>query len=273
MKCIICNGGSNYYFSKTYSEAPFDDFMREIGRVDYHKCNRCGFVFSKTHFDIDESKWNNLNYLFHHYIENPDNDNILNQPPYVEQAIMISILGNNGIINTNSMIDYAAGYGTLSNILDKYFNLDLPIYDSYVKTEKSSRHIRKSELETYKTVINSAMFEHVLSRESLDLVNNLVDKDGCLIIHTVVCENVPNDPNWFYLDPPVHSAFHTNKSMKILMEQWGYSSSIYCPPSKCWLLLRDNIEDVEEKVVAINKELQSKWFYCKNGFVDYWKGF
>jgi hypothetical protein len=227
MKCIICNSDSSYYFSKTYSESPFDEFMREIGRVDYYKCKQCGFVLSKTHSELGESKWKDLNRLFHHCIENPDNEKKVNQPPYVEQAMMLSLLGRNGIISTDSMVDYAAGYGALSNILAKYHDLQLPIFDPYIQADNSSRYIGKFELKTYKTVINSAMFEHVLRRQDMDRVNSVVDAEGALIIHTVVCENVPNDPNWFYLRPPVHTAFHTNKSMEILMGQWGYRMSLY----------------------------------------------
>lgn len=273
MRCIICNSDSNYYFSKTYSESPFDEFMREIGKVDYHKCTCCGFVLSKTHAELREAKWSNLNSLFHHWMENPDNEKKINQPVYAEQAMMLSLLGGNGIIDTNSMIDYAAGYGTLSNILAKYHGIELPIYDPYIKADNSNRYIEQVALKTYKTVINSAMFEHVLNRDDLDRVNNLVGADGCLIIHTVVCENVPSDPDWFYLRPPVHTAFHTNKSMEILMSQWNFRSSIYCPQSKCWILLRGSDEDVEEKIVTLNNELKNKWFHWKKGFVDYWKGF
>jgi hypothetical protein len=273
MNCIICHSDSQYYFSKTYSESPFDDMMREIGEIDYYKCSRCGFVLSKTHSELDESKWENLNRLFHHYMENPKNERKGNQPPYAEQAMMICLLGKNGIINTHSMVDYAAGYGTLSNILSKYYGLDLPIFDPYIQTDNSNKYVHESALKPYKTVINSAMFEHVLRREDLDRLNNLVDNDGCLILHTVICENVPNDPNWFYLRPPVHTAFHTNKSMEILMGQWGYYSSIYCPQSKCWVLLREHVENVEKKITTLNQELQTDWFHCKNGFMDYWKGF
>lgn len=247
--------------------------MREIGPVDYYKCENCGFVLSKTHLQLDENKWNNLNSEFHHYIENSDNEKGINQPPYAEQAMMLSFLGRNGIVRTDSMLDYAAGYGTLSKILSKYHDIELPIFDPYVHADNSGRYIDKTELKTYKTVINSAMFEHVLRREDLDRVNDIVDDDGSLIIHSVVCENVPNDPNWFYLCPPVHTAFHTNKSMGILMNQWGYKSSIYCPQAKCWVLSRMRFKDIEESVSLINKELQTKWFHCKDGFVDYWKGF
>jgi len=246
--------------------------MQEIGKVDYYKCKRCGFVLSKTHSELDKIKWINLNRKFHQYLENPGNYKKVNQPPYAEQAMMISLLGENSIISTDSMVDYAAGSGTLSNILSKYYNLELPTFDLYIQADNSRRHIHKSELKTYKTVINSAMFEHVLRRDDLDQVNNIVDADGCLIIHTVVCEKVPNDPNWFYLRPPVHTAFHTNNSMNILMSQWGYRS-IYCPSSMCWILLRDNIEDTEKKIATLNQELQTEYFYCKNCFVDYWKGF
>lgn len=273
MKCIICNSDSSYYFSKTYSENPFDEFMREIGKVDYYKCKNCGFVLSKTHSELDENKWNSLNHLFHHYIENPDNEKKGKQPPYAEQAMMLCLLGTNGIISTDSMVDYAAGYGSLSNILSKYFDIELPIFDSYVKAGNSNRYIADEELKTYKTVINSAMFEHVLRREDLDCVNNIVEDDGCLIIHTVVCEKVPNDANWFYLRPPIHTAFHTNKSMQVLMDEWDYHSSIYCPQSKCWVLFKNDTEDVKGEIDAVNQELRTNWFFYKKGFVDYWKGF
>ena len=271
MKCIICNSGSNYYFSKEYLEAPFDQFMKDIGTVDYYQCSHCGFVISKTHLELDEQKWNKLNCQFHHYHENSEMAIKVNQPPYAEQAMMIALLAKNDIISSDKMVDYAAGYGTLSHILEKYNNINLPIFDSYVQVENSSKYIDEADLITYKTVINSAMFEHVLNRDDLERVNSLVDKKGCLIIHTVVGEHVPKDPNWFYLRPPVHTAFHTNKSMNILMEQWGFHSSIYSPQSKCWVLLRDNIDNIELKIEQLNDELKTKWFYYKKGFVDYWK--
>jgi hypothetical protein len=161
----------------------------------------------------------------------------------------------------------------LSHILAKYYGIKLPIYDLYVQNDQSGRYIRSEELGRYQTVINSAMFEHILRREDLDAVHGMVDTEGALILHTVVCERVPADPEWFYLRPPVHTAFHTNRSMNILMEQWGYRSSIYCPPAKCWVLLRKSSTEVAKTVAAINRELQSTWFHFKDGFVDYWKGF
>ena len=271
MNCIICGSKCSYFFSKSYVDTEFYELMHDIGLVNYYKCDNCGFVLSKTHADMSDVVWSKLNNQFHHLIENREDKS--HQPPYLEQALMISILGHNKIIDLSSMLDYAAGYGTLSKILNKYCKIQLPIYDPHVKNKAVDKYVEKSELSTYKTVINSAMFEHVISRKNLDDINNLCDLDGALIIHTVICENIPKDPNWFYLAPPVHTAFHTNKSMGILMKQWGYDFSIYCPPSKCWILLRGDLEDVKSKLWFINKEFQSEWFFCKKGFVDYWKGF
>ena len=209
MKCIICNAQAEYYFSKTYTEHPYDELMREIGDVKYYKCTHCGFTISKTHAELSAEKWAVLNEQFHHDIENSKLGSKGNQPPYIEQAMMLLLLGKNNIVDISNMLDYAAGYGTLSKILSKYFQLHLPIYDPFIKNGDPARYIRKQSLKPCKTVINSAMFEHILTREDLDHVNELVDNDGCLILHTVICENIPNNPDWFFLRPPVHTAFHT----------------------------------------------------------------
>ncbi len=271
MDCMICSRSSTYYFSKRYTEAPFDAFMREIGEVAYRRCDHCGFVFSETHARLHSRDWGRLNEQFHHYNENPDSP--INQPPYAEQAMMLALLRQHGLIAADGMLDYAAGYGSLSRLMARYFHLPLPIYDPYVHAPDLDCYVDEPHPGSYRTVINSAMFEHVLTRRDLDRVHELVAPDGCLVLHTVVCENVPCDSDWFYLRPPVHVAFHTNKSMNILMQQWGYQSSIYCPPSKCWVLLRQPWAQVQAKVEAVNRELQSTWLVGKDGFMDYWKGF
>ena len=273
MLCIICGHTTEFYLSKTYLEPPFDKFMMGISPVHYHRCTHCGFVRSKTHADLDPVRWAKLNSDCHHYSENPESEYRGNQPPYLEQAMMLFLLGKNGIIEVDDMIDYAAGYGTLSRLLENHFQTQLKIFDPFIQNGDSSRYIIEKDLRTYQTVINSAMFEHILQRDDLDRVNALVANDGCLVIHTVICETVPKDPNWFYIRPPIHTAFHTNKSMGILMDQWGYHSSIYCPMSKCWVLLKKRDSTVADRLKILNEELKSDYFYFKKGFMDYWKGF
>lgn len=275
MTCMICGGNTEYYFTKTYSAPPaVKAFMEPVGPIDYHRCGDCGFTYSRTHQELTPAQWSELNERFHHYNEtDPYVREAMNQPPYAEQAFMLAFLKANGMIDGDNMLDYAAGYGSLSNLLAKLFHVRLPIYDPYVKGGDVSRYVEQPVARSYGTVINSAYFEHVLNRAELDAINDLVADDGCLVIHTVIAENVPRDPDWFYLGPPVHTAFHTNKSMGILMQQWGYQSSIYSPQAKCWVLYKKPFAELEPTVLQMNTELQTKWFYGKDGFMDYWKGF
>lgn len=274
--CLICNSNTQYYFSKNYppfSKGPFRDTLK----VDYYKCGKCGFVLSQTHREMSKTQWEQLNTSWHHHLEQNPESTTTNQPPYADQALALIMLSNNNLIKIDDALDYAAGYGTMAKVLKKYFGKSISIYDEYVQDKHTDlNYIEENNLRKYKLVINSAMFEHVLEREHLDYVNNLVDSDGTLMLHTVVCENVPADPNWFYITPMVHTVFHTNKSMNILMEQWGYSDSIYSPQAKSWFLFKKDspvIQDLENKVSDINRELQTKYFFYKNGFMDYWKGF
>ena len=258
-----------YIFSKDYVNSAFYSMMADIKIVDYYKCENCGFTISKTHSDMDYKRWAKLNYDFHHFLEN--NGASINQPPYLAQAVMIKVLTQNGIIDGFSILDYAGGYGTLSLILKKYFNFNLPVYDPYVQRQNSIDYIQKKDLEKYQTVFNSALFEHLLDRTSFDEINSLVCDGGAMIIHSVICEQIPKDPNWFYLDPPVHTTFHTNKSMNILMKQWGYKSSIYCLSAKSWILLKRNDLEIKRKCEQINAEFQAQYLIYQEGFVDYWK--
>lgn len=277
INCLICESRMEYYFSKEYIEKPYSDYMKEIGKVDYYRCKNCGFVISRTHIEMENVKWEKLNDI-HHYFEKQKQDTLEseknespNPPPYLQQAAMINLLQKNGILSQENILDFAGGYGTLQNILEKYYNIFSLIYDPFVNSP-GKKYVKKEELGKYKTVLNSAMFEHIRNRNDLDNVNRLVDEDGSLIIHTVICENIPKDGNWFYINP-VHCAFHTNKSMDILMNQWGYISSIYCPTSKCWVFFKKEPNNLTEKIININVELQEPYLYYKKGFVDYWKGF
>lgn len=226
---------------------------------------------------MTETQWEQLNSSWHHYCESEHEEDTGNQPPYADQALALIILNKNNIINIDDALDYAAGYGTMARFLDKYFDKKLAIFDKFVRNESPElKYIEYNEITKYKLVINSAMFEHILDRSDLDYVNNLVAEDGVLMLHTVVCENVPADPNWFYITPIAHTAFHTNKSMNLLMEQWGYAASIYCPRAKSWFLFKDKsprLFDLEIAVQNINRELQTDYLYYKKGFMDYWKGF
>ena len=176
------------------------------------------------------------------------------------------------------MIDYAGGIGSLARVLKDYYDIFLPVYEEYMDgliNDGRVCYIKKQDLKTYEVVLNSAMLEHITRREHLEHINSLVKEDGVLILHTVVRQNIPKDPNWFYISP-VHCAFHTNDSMQILMDDWGYTHSLYSPISKSWVWFKKGhkyandaaLESFSEK---INKELQMKYFFYSRGFMGYWR--
>ena len=270
--CIICESDTSYFFTKSGFKAPYESFSSFLGQVDYHKCRNCGFTFSKTLYELEGDKWETLNHDFHHFIEN-NNNLATNQPPYLQQALLLSVLHRNQLVNLSTALDYGAGPGTLSITLSKYFSQKLKLYEPFEQIENLSHlYIDNPKSGEFGVVITSALFEHLMTRESFNEIDRLVSADGCLIIHTVICENIPKDPNWFYLEVPVHCSFHTNKSMDVLMKDWGYECSIYCPAAKSWVLFK-NAEHIENTINSINKEFQNPYLHFKHGFVDFWKGF
>lgn len=266
MDCFICNGSCSFYFEKRF-EPPYDE---HLGLVSYYRCSNCGFVASRTHAALDSQSWEKINYLFHEFVESPRNKQTINQPPYIQQALLLTVLSQNRLLSLESVIDWAGGYGTLAACAGKYFQEKIPVFEKYMQSP-TIRYVAQEDLERYQTVISSAVFEHVTKRAYLDEIDRCVADDGCLVLHTVVCEDIPRDPTWFYF-LPVHCAFHTNRSMEILMHQWGYCSSVYCPSAKSWVLFKDrNTQMSRDAVSLINSELQSTYLYYKDGFMDYWK--
>lgn len=272
---MICGTTSEPFFNKQYIETKYWAALE----VAYYKCPYCGFVHSATHQEMSQPDWIELNNRCHRAFESTRELRNINQPPYAEMALALSILSKNGLVATDRVLDYAAGYGTLAKVLSKYFGTDIACYDKYVTDDVASdrvRYVGDDALSDCSLVINSAMFEHVLTRKDLDDVNGIVAGDGVLMLHTVVCETIPKNPDWFYLAPIVHCAFHTNKSMDLLMEQWGYSQSIYSPAAKSWFLFKEGHpagDGLSSRVAGLNDELQCEFFHHKAGFVDYWKGF
>ena len=237
--CLICGIQTRYYFSKTYENYPGSPFAEPL-TVDYCRCGHCGFVLSRTHQQMPPDVWAALNTSWHHHYEIHREHKVSRAPPYAEQALALQMLARNGVLALDGALDYAAGYGTLAKFLTKYFGARLRIFDRFVQDDGASGgdYLGEAELGHYGLVINSAMFEHVLDRPALDEVDRLVADDGVLMLHTVICEHVPRNPNWFYLAPMVHTAFHTNRSMSLLMSQWGYAASVYSPLAKSWWLFK-----------------------------------
>jgi hypothetical protein len=263
MKCIICGSNMNFYFRKTFE-------VCGLSEAEYWKCTHCGFCASKTHFDMTDDEWARLNDSFHsesHYREdNPYNRN----QRYFNQALMLFLMEKHGLADRGAWLDWGCGIGSVALLLKDYFGIELSTYDKYFRPQTNPIDEGKLLPRTFNLVLNTAVFEHVRKRDTLDEIESYVNGSGCFAIHTLVPETVPKNPEWMYL-LPVHCAFHTNASMQILMDAWGYQCSVYNQHAKLWVLFRQSPDSVRTRVDQLNKSLGWNYLHFKPGFMDYWK--
>ena len=262
MKCMICSGSMNYHFTKV-----FEGFG--LGKVDYLKCAHCGFSASATHLEMTTEEWERLNLAFHS-ASNDRSDNPYNRNQrYFNQALMLNLLVRHKIIDSGDWLDWGSGPGSLSIQLLENFGITLHNYDQFIRPDQFP--LSRAEVVTrgYSLVANTAVFEHVRSRQTLDEIESCVADQGCLAVHTLVRGDIPADPEWMYL-LPVHCAFHTNRSMDLLMRQWGYTCSIYNEYSKMWVLFKTEADSVRRGVAHLNEFLGWGYAHYKIGFMDYW---
>lgn len=263
MSCLICKHPTQYFFHKDFNKYG-------LGRVEYHKCHNCGLVHSETHRLLSENAWLELNHTYHDGYQGSDMNT--DDPRWLErlqsQAHVLADAVDLGLIaKDGDWLDYACGDGKLTEFLKSKKNLLK--YDKYMN---KSDYLDASELVSgrFDFLITTSVLEHLLQRKHFDAIHTLISQQGVMGLHTLVCEQVPCDPNWFYL-LPVHCVFHTNKSMSILLEQWGYIESIYNVEARLWLLFKPNTLNIEHVVEHANKRENSPSYIYKKGFVDYWK--
>lgn len=268
MNCLTCSGQMEPYFTK--------DFAGRLGLkvVDYWKCEICGMVVSKTHFEMSLKEWEDVNVGFHSSFHGTDECE--EDPRWIERLIAqsntISELTKIGILPEPSdelpWVDYACGDGKLVDALAKK-GLKGFKYEAYYA--KGDGYLSEQALKEkkYGLVINTSVLEYIRELEQIDGIVNLISDSGVFALHTLVCETIPKDPSWFYL-LPVHCTFFTNKSMQILFDRWGFKASIYNVESRMWFFLKDNIDSIES-IFEKEKHKLSGEFHFKRGFVDYWK--
>jgi hypothetical protein len=262
MNCIICSGRMAFYFRKQFC-------IYGLDVVEYWRCGECGFVASKTHFEMDHARWEMLNADFHHdnnrREDNPHNRN----QRYLNQALMLHLMAQGEVLPVGDWLDWGAGKGDVSIRLRNWFSLNLANFDAYI--QPAINPVAPGELRRrgYSLVLNAAVFEHVRGRATLDEIESYVSPEGQLAVHTLVRGEIPADPNWMYL-LPVHCAFHTNRSMQMLMEQWNYTSSVYNENAKLWVMFKRPAAEIAEKVRMLNSALGFEYLHFKKGFMDYW---
>ena len=268
LQCIICGSDARFSFAKRFD-------THRLGTVDYWRCEACGFTQSRTHADMTGATWEALNAASHAAYQGTDADP--GDPRWrtrlEAQARVLDDAASHGLLDAEGRwLDYACGDGKLADGLANNHGRTLLKYDRYMG--RATGYLREGALAPggFDLVITTSVFEHLMHRADFDAIHGLVSPSGVLGIHTLVCETVPDDPSWFYL-VPVHCAFHTNRSMQVLFEQWGYTCSVYSVAAQLWLWFRTDPAAIEHIVSGANAraEDQPKYLF-KRGFVDYWKG-
>ena len=264
MKCLICDERMEFSFSKQFTGLG-------LSKVDYWRCPNCGFTMSRTHAEMTIAEWESLNHEYHASYQrsesNPDDPRWIAR--LKSQSKVISDMTEHGLISGKGRwLDYACGDGKLSKLLERK-GLTLLKYDRYMA--RNDGYLDAEELipGDFAFVVTTSVFEHLRLREHFDSIESLVADNGVFGVHTMVCETIPRDPNWFYL-LPVHCAFHTNKSMRLLMHQWGYVASTYHVDSRLWFWFKQQ-DQLEQRIDYMNKRSDEVTFHYKQGFVDYWK--
>lgn len=247
-------------------------FVHNLGRVEYHGCPACGFTLSDTHARMSETDWTELNVRYHAGYQgtenNPDDPRWLGR--LRTQAAVINDSCRAGLLDSRGpWLDYACGDGKLSDILAGH-GWELLKYDRYMPSRQGFLPDAALQDNRYSFVITTSVFEHFTRREQFDQVAALVAPDGVLGLHTVVCETVPRDPDWFYL-LPVHASFHTNRSMGRLFSDWGYRASVYNVQARLWLMYKTLPADFPERLERARHLSVGTEYVFRDGFVDYWK--
>ena len=150
--CLICSSKMSYYFSKNFEES-------HLGNVDYWRCESCGFVSSKTHFDMTDAEWQDLNDTWHAQSHSNSSNPYNRNQRYFNQALMLSLMKSHDLISDEGWLDWGAGVGAVSELLEKYFGGKLFTYDKYLKCPINPIDEAKLRPKTFDLVSSMAFFE------------------------------------------------------------------------------------------------------------------
>ena len=254
MKCFVCGGEMRPFMKKFFG-------MKYLDACQYVRCESCGLVTAKTLYEMPRDDWELLNRECHAAYQNTDE--LAVDPNWLTrlraQADVLNDLINRGVLDENcNAVDYGAGDGKLADMCKPW----LKKFDAYM-SRPNENYLAAAELKpaTFDFVITCSVFEHLLGAGDVEKIFALLKSDGICALHTLVCEEVPRDPNWFYLQP-VHATFWTNAAMKKIFAQYGFKSCAYHVAARLWLMFRD-----EKKSARLKN---SDWIVAED-FVDYWK--
>ena len=262
MRCLVCDGALVPSFRKDFA----GDFG--LGVVHYERCRACGLTISRTLHELDDDRWQALNTAFHaRFLDSDVNDG---DPRWLErleaQADALVRLRAAGLAaDGRPWLDWGAGDGKLSRLLGRR-GVPMASYDRYMEREG---FLGDDDLVpgAFGLVLTTSVFEHLRDRTTLDEIDALAHPTaGVHAVHTLVREEIPADPSWFYLFA-VHCTFFTNTAMRELATQWGYAGALYHVPSRLWWLTHEGVDPLR----ALARRAGVVDAHVDQHFVSYWR--
>ncbi len=252
--------------------------------LQFIKCGHCGLVIDQTTYEMSQEERSAYITKIHSaYLGQDEN---VDDPGWIErldkQVLLLIQMFGNGIFNKNMRIaDYGCGDGKLSEYFRRYYestvngntlNEENPVilkYDKFMRPEGDSTYLLDSEMKpgSFDAIVTCSVFEHLIGKRDIDEVLGLLNNNGILCLHTLVCEEVPCDPDWYYLLPD-HVTLWTNKAMDYLYKDYGYSGCAYNIEARMWFFFKDKTQF--DKLYANKDKITGTWVFSNN-FVDYWK--
>ena len=262
MNCFVCSHRMEKYFTKNWEGFPEGEFFR---------CPNCGITVNKTLYEMDKEDWELFNRECHTY-QGADGNTA--DPRWIErleaQANVFSELFREGIFEHHArLVDYGCGDAKLSKYFASRINDNNEQIQNYDKFMGLDGYLDDLDMQkgNFDAVITCSVFEHLLGGEDVKEIFSYLSPKGVFCMHTLVCETVPQDSDWFYLFPP-HCTLWTNKSMQIIFEKYGFLGCGYHTAAKMWFFFRNEQQFNKLKEQAEN--FTGKWVFSAD-FVDYWK--
>ena len=265
LPCMICDAPMVPHVTKDFAGT------NGLGKVDYTRCKLCRFVQSETVFRMPEERWSALNESGHGGYQGSDVN--VDDPRWLERLqtqrdVIVQLKRYGALPDALPWVDWGAGDGKLLGMLADA-GLTMDNYDAYMNGP-GFLDCATMKPGLFDLVISTSVFEHVRSLATLDEMEALVSPDGVFAIHTLVRDEAPADPDWFYY-LATHVAMHSNDSMHRLFARWNYRSSIYHVPSRLWFWFRDTAVDAFALACRGNADAGEEHFVAAEDFVSYWR--
>ncbi len=248
MKCFMCCSDMKKYFDKNIA-------WGGVSNHEYVRCENCGMVVDKTAYETDINQLVD-DICYEHSYQGKD-ENIVD-PRWIAriemQAGILAQMFHAGVfMNNERAVDYGSGDGKLSDEFQKKYKIALDKkesdmvlyprimkYDKFMQPKDDMSYISEKDLlkKKFSIVICCSVFEHLFGRKDIEAILDLLDDTGTLCLHVLVCEEVPNDPDWFYLLKD-HVTLWTNKAMSILYNEYGFVGCAYHVEARMWFFFKD----------------------------------